>query len=232
MPFWIAGGLLAGGLGLSALGASAQQGADDAAAANRDAALRQFTGVQDAEFDRRNKLLGDSSKRIGDIKDQTFAQLLALRKGNAAENAGIKTKYSNATSGAQLQTADIKDNVDASRNILRDASDIELNDKTTAERARQQAFQRSGTDLAKRLTENLGRGGFARDVGYYQPVRNMQITAATAGDGTTDTPFNVDPTSAYGRELAKTSGSAVGIAHAGSLGAQSRFIHRGAARGA
>lgn len=200
------------GVGLQAIGSSQQQAADDQAQAQRDASLRRFTGLQDSEFDRRNKAISDSSKRIGDIKDQTFASLLGQRSNAAAENAGIKTKYSNATTGAQLQTADIKDNVDASRNVLRDASDIELADKTGAERLRQLGYQKSGTDLATRLIGNLGTDGFSRDVAYYDPARQARIATATAGDGTGDTPFNVDPNSQYGRALASQSASSVGMA--------------------
>lgn len=200
------------GVGLSALGSSMQQGADDAAQRDREASLRSFTGIQDAEFDRRNKALKDSSKRIGDIKDQSFASLLALRGANANENAGIKTKYSNADAGARIQTADIKDDVDASRNVLRDASDIELADRTGAERLRQLGMQKQGTDIATRLIGNLGRGAFDRDSAHYLNARNDTLAAATAGDGTGATPFNVDPTSTYGRALAAQTGSQVGMA--------------------
>ncbi len=200
------------GVGMSAIGSSQQQGAQDQAARDRNAALQQFTGIQDAEFDRRNKALTDSSKRIGDIKDQSFASLLGARSAAGRENAGIKTKYSNATTGAQLQTADIKDDVDAARNVLRDASDIELADKTGAERFRQLGYQKEGTDLATRLVGNLGVDGFGRDVAYYDPLRQARIATATAGDGTAATPFNVDPTSVYGRALAGQSASSVGMA--------------------
>lgn len=189
-----------------------KQGADDAAARDRDAALQKFTGQQDTEFKRRQKLLEEGAGRIGDIKDQSFASLQNLRGANATENNAIKTKYSDAGTTAALKTNEIQGGITSARNVLRDASDIELAGDTGAEHARQVGYQNTGTDLASRMIANVGRGGFDAGVGYYGRLRNNTLGQATGADGTAATPSNVDPNSTYGKVLAASSGSQIGMA--------------------
>lgn len=212
MPIGIALAVLAGGTALSAIGGSMQQGADDAAARDREATLAKFTGQQDAEFKRRQGLLTAGADRVGAIKDQSFASLNTLRGANATENNAITTKYSNAGTDAALKTADITGGINAARNTLRDASDVKLAGVTGDEHTRQQGYQAEGTDIAGRMIAGMGVGPNAGGINYYNTLRTDNLNAATAKDGTTATPSNVDPNSTYGRALAASSGSMVGQA--------------------